>query len=267
MKLKGKVALISGGARGLGRAYAEAILKASGKVCLCDIDSEEGLKTLKRFQTTFGNDNVMFVKCDVSDHDSFENVFKQAKRKFGVLDIVVNNAGLLTEDNVRKTMMVNSIGVIEGTQLATHYLSKQSGGQGGVVVNISSTGGLTPVFYMPIYVASKYSIVGYTRSVAQNPANKERGMRYTCLCPAFTDTTMFDKKWSDEGEEPPPGISEEEKKEFLHLIETTGVNTVEEVVKGFMKLLEVDDNNGAVMTVTKKHGVQYRHGKPLSHKL
>lgn len=267
MKLKGKVALISGGARGLGRAYAEAILKASGKVCLCDIDSEEGLKTLKRFQTTFGNENVMFVKCDVTDHDSFENVFKQAKRKFGVLDIVVNNAGLLAEDNVRKTMMVNSIGVIEGTQLATHYLNKESGGQGGVVVNISSTAGLTPVFYMPIYVASKYSIVGYTRSVAQNPANKERGMRYTCLCPAFTDTTMFDKKWSDEGEEPPPGFSEEEKKGALHLIEATGVNTVEEVVKGFMTLLEVDDNNGAVMTVTKKHGIQYRHGKPLSHKL
>lgn len=204
----------------------------------------------------------MFVKCDVTDHDSFENVFKKALEKFKRIDIVVNNAGVLAEDNVRLTMMVNAIGVIEGTNLATKYLSKESGGHGGVIVNVASTAGLTPVFYMPVYVASKHSVVGFTRSVAQIPMNKERGLRYTCLCPAFTDTAMFDKEWSGDGETP-AGINDAHR----NLIDKTGVNSVEDVVRGFMQLLEVADNNGAVMTITKKLGIQYRHGKPLSHKL
>lgn len=267
MHLQEKIAVISGGARGLGRAYTEAILKAGGKVCFCDIDGEEGSRTLTILQKTFGNERVMFVRCDVTDHDNFNNVFKQAMGKFKRIDIVVNNAGLLAEDNIRKTIMVNLIGVIEGTNLATQYLSRETGGQGGVVVNIASTAGLTPVFYMPIYTASKYGIVGFTRSVSQNPSNKKRGIRYTCLCPAFTDTTMFDSKWTNENKEAPPGIDETSQKGATELISKTGVNSVEDVVKGFMKLLEVDDNNGAVMTVTKHLGIQYRHGKPLSHKL
>lgn len=251
MLLKNKVALITGSARGLGKGFANAILDAGGKVCLCDLLKEEGLKSLSQFQRTYGSDRVIFVYCDVTDHQSLQNVFKKTLESFGRLDIVINNAGIALEDNVRKTMMVNVIGVIEGTQLATKYMNKKAGGNGGVVVNVASTAGLTPVFVSPVYVASKYSVVGYTRSVAQNPENPAQGIRYTCLCPAFTATDMFNNQ--NHGN--------------LDIIKNTGVNRVEDVVKGLMELLESENNNGAVMTVTKHHGIQYRHGKPLSHKL
>ncbi|XP_056022305.1 15-hydroxyprostaglandin dehydrogenase [NAD(+)]-like isoform X2 [Ostrea edulis] len=251
MLLDGKVALVTGGVQGLGKAFAEELLKSRVKVCICDLNVDAGEKTVREWKLKYGN-NAMFLQCDVTDHSQFEDVFKLTIARFGGLDIVVNNAGVLVESQSwRTTIMVNVIGVIEGTKLADQYMNKQNGGRGGVVINIASTAGLTPVFFMPVYVASKYSVVGYTKSVAMNPAIDSTGMRFVCLCPGFTDTSML----TEGGKEDVSGKDEAEQ-----IVQSAGVNTVESVVEAFMQLLLTDDNNGGVMAVTKQRGIQY-HGR------
>lgn len=253
MLLEGKVALVTGGAQGLGKAFSEELLKNNVKVCICDLNTKTGEETIREWTSKYGDNVAMFLRCDVTNHDQFEDAFKLTIARFGGLDIVVNNAGVLLEnESWRTTVMVNVIGVIEGTKLADKYMNKTSGGRGGVVVNIASTAGLTPVFFMPVYVASKYSVVGFTRSVAMSPDLGRSGLRFVCLCPGFTNTNMLAKGQDSEG------ISGNKLAE--EIVTSAGVNTVEFVVEGFMQLLLTDDNNGGVMAVTKQRGIQY-HGR------
>lgn len=253
MLLEGKVALVTGGAQGLGKAFSEELLKNKAKVCICDLNTKTGEETIREWTSKYGRNVAMFLRCDVTNHDQFEDVFKMTIARFGGLDIVVNNAGVnLENESWRTTIMVNVIGVIEGTKLADKYMSKTSGGRGGVIVNVASTAGLTPVFFTPVYVASKYSVVGFTRSVAMNPDVGRSGLRFVCLCPGFTDTSMLSSGLKSEG------ISGNKLTE--ELLTSTGINTVEFVVEGFMQLLLTDDNNGGVMAVTKQRGIRY-HGR------
>ncbi|XP_048736391.1 15-hydroxyprostaglandin dehydrogenase [NAD(+)]-like [Ostrea edulis] len=253
MLLDGKVALITGGAQGLGKAFAEELLKQKVKVCICDVKQETGEKTIDEWKPKYDN-RAIFVKCDVSNLTEFEEAFKQATAKFGGLDIVVNNAGLSGENVIswRTIVIVNLIGVIEGTKLAEKYLNKQSGGRGGVVVNIGSTAGLTPIPYAPAYAASKYGVVGYTRSVALKPDTGPSGLRYVCLCPAFTYTSMFS--------EVQQAMAVPGHESLSKVVQDTGINKIEDVVEAFMQLLLTDDNNGGVMIISKKGGIQY-HGR------
>lgn len=259
MLLEGKVALITGGARGLGKAFAEELLKNKVKVCICDLNSNTGEKTIQEWKPRYGN-NAMFLRCDVTNHEQFEDVFKLTIARFRRLDIVVNNAGVLNEgqSSWRTTIMVNVIGVIEGTKLADKYMTKQSDGGGGVVLNVASTAGLTPVFFMPVYTASKYSVVGFTRSVAMNADIFNTGMRYVCLCPGFTETKMLVEGVNEEG------IAGNDKAQ--EILQSAGTNTVESVVQAFMQLLTTENNNGGVMAVTKQKGIQY-HGRRRTNKL
>ncbi|XP_069137439.1 15-hydroxyprostaglandin dehydrogenase [NAD(+)]-like [Argopecten irradians] len=168
MKLQGKVAIVTGGAQGLGRGFAEGLLRKGAKVCICDINPATGKATLDSWNRQFGRGQSMFLRCDVSNHEQFEGVIKKVIEEFGGVDILVNNAGVSGEDpqTWRRTIQINMIGVIEGTMLASTYMDRTAGGRGGLVVNIASTAGLTPIFYSPVYSGSKYGVVGYTRSMA-----------------------------------------------------------------------------------------------------
>lgn len=259
MDLHNKVAVITGGARGLGRAFSEALLSKGAKISICDINVADGEATLQVWREKYGEGRTMFKQCDVSNKQSFTDVFVETKRKFGRIDIVVNNAGIgkeLFEQDWEKTIHVNLIGVIIGTDLAVQYMSKSSGGYGGVVINIASTAGLTPVFYSPVYCASKYGVVGFTRSVAANPNVCDLGMRFLCLCPAYTDTGLFQAGHS--GRKEVPNLDK-----ISQLVKSTGINSVESVANAFMELVENENNNGAVMAVSMKKGIEYKHGRPV----
>ncbi|KAK3096809.1 hypothetical protein FSP39_003518, partial [Pinctada imbricata] len=92
-------------------------------------------------------------------------------------------------------------------------------------------------------------------SFQANPRIDEVGIRFTCLCPSFTNTSMLNPTDKDSNDH------------IAQMMTETGVNTVEDVAAGFLELVETDNNNGVVMTVTKYRGIQYRHGKPLTNKL
>lgn len=258
MLIRGSVVIVTGGARGFGRAFSEELLKRGAKVCFADVNVTDGLQTEEIFKQTYGEDRSMFVKCDITRETDFKGLWETALERFKSVDIMVNNAGILKEDDPLKTVEINLIGTMRGTDLAIDHMRKDRGGKGGLIINIASTAGLFPAFFMPSYVASKYGVVGYTRSWASNPSIQKYGINIACMCPAFSDTSMLTSAF--EGN---PGlITYEENKAAVHqIVDKIGVNSVEDVVEAFIQLVEKEDNNGAVVTIEKNHGAVYRFTK------
>ncbi|XP_015371683.1 PREDICTED: 15-hydroxyprostaglandin dehydrogenase [NAD(+)]-like, partial [Diuraphis noxia] len=97
MDIKGKVAMVTGGAAGIGRAYCEELLKNGAKVSICDINEDVGIKLADLLGAKFGNVKVIFCPCDVTDYPQFQDAFRKTIAAFGGLDIVVNNAGVFND--------------------------------------------------------------------------------------------------------------------------------------------------------------------------
>lgn len=162
--LNGKVALITGGAMGLGKATATVLLQRGCKVSILDIDEKHGNESVAEFKTTFGNDKCVFLKCNVEDDKEFEEGFVKTLSLLGGLDIVVNNAGILGLSNWRKTFSINTEAVFHGTLLGMKYMGTDNGGRGGHVINVASEAGIKPWDAVPAYSASKFAVVAMTRA-------------------------------------------------------------------------------------------------------
>uniref|UniRef100_A0A8D0L4V6 15-hydroxyprostaglandin dehydrogenase [NAD(+)] n=1 Tax=Sphenodon punctatus TaxID=8508 RepID=A0A8D0L4V6_SPHPU len=129
MHVNGKVALVTGAAQGIGRAFVQMLLEKGAKVVLVDLNRE------------FEPQRTIFIQCDVADQEQFEGTFKKAVEHFGKLDILVNNAGVNNEKNWESTIQINLTSVIRGTYIGLEYMKKGNGGDGGVIINISSLAG------------------------------------------------------------------------------------------------------------------------------
>ncbi|XP_049778205.1 15-hydroxyprostaglandin dehydrogenase [NAD(+)]-like [Schistocerca cancellata] len=190
MDLKGKVALVTGGAAGIGRAYCEELLKHGVKVSICDINAEAGEQLVQRLEEKYGKDKVLFCQCDVTDYPQYEESFQTTISEFGCLDIVVNNAGIMNDRFWELEVDVNLNGVIRGTLLALRFMGKDRGGNGGTVVNTGSNVVVKPYVSIPIYTATKHAIVGFTRSFGDPYHEKITGVRVLAVCPGATDTNL-----------------------------------------------------------------------------
>lgn len=188
MDLKGKVALVTGAAAGIGRAYCEELLKNGVKVALCDLNSEEGEQLTEQLSIKYGQGKALFCQCDVTDYPQFEESFQKTISAFGGLDIVVNNAGIFNDRFWELEVDVNLNGVIRGTLLALRFLGKDRGGRGGTVVTTASTLGLTPCACVPIYTATEHAIIGFTRSYGDQFHMDLSDVRVMALCPGATKT-------------------------------------------------------------------------------
>ncbi|XP_070562269.1 15-hydroxyprostaglandin dehydrogenase [NAD(+)]-like [Ptychodera flava] len=194
MDISGKVALVTGGANGIGKAIVEMLLRKEAKgVGIVDIDSINGQEVAASLQKTFGDERVVFVKCDVTSNEQLKSAFEDIKNNFGRLDIVCNNAGIGNEYEHVKTIATNLIPVITGTYLAVEFMGTQNGGNGGVVINTGSVFGIIANRNLPVYSASKYGVVGFTRAVAKEPNVEENGVRVSAVCPGLVDTGMVAK--------------------------------------------------------------------------
>ncbi|KAF7244118.1 15-hydroxyprostaglandin dehydrogenase [NAD(+)] [Varanus komodoensis] len=161
MHLKGKVALVTGAAQGIGKAFVQVLLERGCKVALVDINVEVGKASKEGFDKQFDEQMTIFIPCDVSKEEELKETFKKTVQHFGKLDIVVNNAGVNNEKNWEITVQINltqgnSVGeclgiriqfllaasaemsVIRGTYLGLDYMKKENGGTGGVIVNVAS---------------------------------------------------------------------------------------------------------------------------------
>lgn len=188
-RVRDKVCVVSGGARGLGLAAAEALLAEGAKVLLTDVDAA-GEAEARRL-----GENAMFRRHDVTDAGQWSAVLDAATARWGRLDVVVNNAGVaaiidieqMTPENWRRTLDVNLSGVMLGTQAAIARM-KTSGG--GSIVNIASIEGLIGEAVLPAYNASKGGVRLFTRSAAIHCARSGYGIRVNNVCPGFADTQM-----------------------------------------------------------------------------
>ncbi|XP_032818434.2 15-hydroxyprostaglandin dehydrogenase [NAD(+)] isoform X2 [Petromyzon marinus] len=254
MLLQGKVALVSGAAQGLGKAFTEAILARGGKVSLVDINPTVGQAAKSELDSQFGADKSIFLQCDVTSATELQDAFNKTKSHFGAIDIVINNAGINNEAEWEKTFNINLVAVVRSTYLALEMLSK-----GGVVINIASMAGLGVIPYAPVYCASKHGVVGFSRAIAGACELQGRGVRVCCVCPTYVDTPLL----STVGRADTMGQFEDLREGLVKTLMDTPIMQPCSVVEGVIRLLEDDSLNGTVMSVTPKKGAHV-HAFPSS---
>ncbi|XP_049938363.1 15-hydroxyprostaglandin dehydrogenase [NAD(+)]-like isoform X2 [Schistocerca serialis cubense] len=191
MELQGKVAIVTGGASGIGLEMVKHLLQAGLKgVAILDMAEAVGKAAVSPMESEFGGKRAIFIRADVTKADQFKEAFKKASTTFGGLDIVINNAGVLNEDNWELTIAVNVAAVMRGTLLALEAMGRDRGGRGGAVLNVASILGLSAIAGAPAYVTSKHAVVGLVRSFGM-PYHWERtGVRVMALCPGVTETPL-----------------------------------------------------------------------------
>jgi NAD(P)-dependent dehydrogenase (short-subunit alcohol dehydrogenase family) len=186
-ELDGKVAIITGGAKGMGRATAEMFAEEGALVVIADVDDNAG----KELATALG-DAAAFAHTDVTDADSIRAVVELAVERFGGLHVMVNNAGIpssfrrLMDDDLRdftRVMAVDLYGVIVGTQHAARQM-----GAGGSVINTTSIAGISPGVGLTTYRAAKAGVIHFSRCAAVELA--ERGIRVNVIAPGNISTAI-----------------------------------------------------------------------------
>jgi 3-hydroxybutyrate dehydrogenase len=192
MKLHDRIALITGGGRGIGRAIAIAFAQEGAQVAVAARtleQVEEVARELDQFST-----NALPVVCDVSRVGSVESLFERVTERFGRgPDIMVNNAGIAESAPLTKTddelwhriLAINLSGTFYCTRAALPQMIERGWGR---VINIASIAGKTGAPYIAAYSASKHGVLGLTRSAAMEVAAK--GITVNAICPGYVDTEM-----------------------------------------------------------------------------
>lgn len=195
MKLKDKVAIVTGAASGIGRAIAVLFAQEGAKVVAADIN-ESAVKQLAEEVTQQGG-TIKGIKTDMSAESDIQAMINTALNDFGGLDILVNNAGImdnfltignLTNEVWDRVISVNLTGPFKACRLAIPQMIKQS--TGGVVINISSVGGLFGTRGGAAYVTSKHGLIGLTKNIASTYGKK--GIRCNAIAPGGIATNIGD---------------------------------------------------------------------------
>ncbi len=224
-----KVAIVTGGSNGIGRATALAFAKHGASVMVADIDHIEGEATAQQIRANGGN--ATFMVCDVTKEADVQALVEGTLASYGKLDFAFNNAGIEIEhsklaDGEESTfdaiMNVN----VKGVWLCMkHQIPALLQNDGGAIVNTASVAGLGAAPKMAIYSASKHAVIGLTKSAAVEYGKK--GIRVNAVCPAVIDTEMFRRA----------AESDPRKAEFVAGMHPVGrIGQVEEVAAAVMYL-------------------------------
>ncbi|ACD24246.1 3-oxoacyl-[acyl-carrier-protein] reductase [Clostridium botulinum] len=190
--LKGKCAIITGAARGIGKAIALKLASLGANIVLNYRSSEEEAKIVASEIEKMGVE-VLTVKGDISKLEDVENIISEAKNKFGIIDIIVNNAGItkdtlilrMKEKDFDDVIDVNLKGVFNCLKSITPVMVKQRHGK---IINISSVVGVAGNAGQVNYAASKAGVIGMTKSLAKELG--ARGINVNAVAPGFIETDM-----------------------------------------------------------------------------
>ncbi|MBE12237.1 MAG: cyclopentanol dehydrogenase [Chloroflexi bacterium] len=199
MRLEGKVALISGGARGMGAVEAKLFVQEGAKVVFGDVREEEGQKLEAEIAESGGE--AVFTKLDVTSADDWQSAVDLAVSRFGKLDILVNNAGIFDNATVENTTVeawdrvldINAKGVFLGSKSAIGAMREAGGGS---IVNISSTAGLTGSAVSSAYNASKGAVRLLTKATAVQFGSEK--IRANSVHPGPIETDMVKQVFLDD---------------------------------------------------------------------
>ncbi len=194
--LNGKVVAITGGARGIGKATATALVGKGCRVAIGDIDLELAEQTA----AGLGGGTVA-LRLDVTNRSSFAAFLDETERQLGPIDAVINNAGIMpvtpfvdeSDDSIRRQVEINLHGVITGTQLAVGRLRPRGG---GYIVNIASQAGKSGIPGIATYSATKHGVVGLSEAVRAELRGS--GIEVLCVMPTVVNTDLtsgLDQKW------------------------------------------------------------------------
>ncbi len=218
MELKNKVAVVTGAAQGIGKVIALFLSRKGAAVVVCDINLEMAERTAREIED--GGGRCLALKSDVSIYEEAEKIIKETVAQLGSLDILVNNAGI-TKDNVLlrmkddqwdQVMAVNLKGTFNFTKAAVKVMMRQKRGS---IVNIASITGLMGNAGQANYSASKAGVIGFTKAVAREYA--DRGITVNAVAPGFIATAMTD------------AIPEREREELIKQIPMKKLGTPEDV--------------------------------------
>ncbi|XP_004921529.4 15-hydroxyprostaglandin dehydrogenase [NAD(+)] [Bombyx mori] len=187
-EVKNKVIIVTGAARGIGYAIADNFLEKGAKIIIIlDIDVPKGRDAATTLNAKYGKNSAVFIKCDVTK--DLDEVSQLILRNYDV-DILVNCAGVVNEFDPRKTLTTNSIALIEWSLKFREYMRKDNGGKGGTIINISSVYGYTIDPFLVSYKASKFAVLGFSKSLGHELNYKITGVRVLVICPGTTDTRL-----------------------------------------------------------------------------
>ena len=198
MRLQNKVALISGGAKGMGAVEAKLFAKEGAKVVIGDVLETEGKQIEAEINETGGE--CLFVPLDVTDENQWNTAVAATLGRFGKLDILINNAGIFRTGTVEETssaewdqvMDINAKGVFLGAKAAIPAMREAGGGS---IINLSSVAGLVGAAYSTAYSASKGAVRLFTKSTAIQYATD--GVRCNSIHPGVIQTDMTKEAIAD----------------------------------------------------------------------
>ncbi len=186
-RVEGKVAIVSGGGRGIGYAHVQALAGEGARVVSFDIKPGDGPSLVRRL----GEDRALFLEGDVTSSDDWSRIVLACEERFGEPTVLINNAGIcsphrledVTEATYRRILDINLVGTFLGMQAVIPAMRRAGGGS---IINTSSAAGMVGFANINAYVASKWAIRGMTKAAARELAPDR--IRVNVLCPHDTDT-------------------------------------------------------------------------------
>lgn len=242
MELSDKVAVVTGAARGIGRATATSLARAGARaVALVDVNEAALADAI--LEVSKAGAEPLPLACDVSDLASLQAMFARVDAEYGRLDVLHNNAGIgegatdwpdVPPERAGAIIDVNLRGVVLGTRLALEPMQRSGG---GVVVNTASGAAFMPLPPQAVYAATKAAVVHFTKACA--PLSESHGVRVNCVCPGLVDTPMVRDSGRDG--QPHPWLQQ--------IIDGLGLLDPQEIADAVLDLIRDDTKAGEIVLV------------------
>lgn len=256
MKLKDKVALITGSASGIGKAIATRYACEGAKVVIADLDADKAQATAKEIDNGSSGE-AMAVEMDVTSEKAVNDGVSQVIDKWGTIDVLVSNAGVqivnpvenFAFDDWKKMLAIHLDGAFLTTRACLPHMYKQGSGS---VIYMGSVHSKEASVLKSAYVTAKHGLLGLCRTVSKEGA--EHGVRANVICPGFVRTPLVDKQIPEQAEE--LGISEEEVIKNVMLKQTVDgeFTTVEDVAETALMFASFPSNALTGQSVVVSHG-------------